>query len=198
MEQLKMIKETLINQVQGQMGNLEHVHTKELGEVIDMIKDLSEASYYCSIVEAMEEKSQEMPTNNYYYTERYIPTRDYDYGNRQMYYPHNNYYTEGGNSSSGNNNSSGGNGNSSYYSEMDYPMVSDMRDQREGRSPMRRKMYMEAKETHQNSAKKIRELESYLQELSSDVMEMIKDASPEEKAILQKKMTTLATKLENV
>ena len=147
MEQLEMIKETLINQVQGQMGNLEHVHTKELGEVIDMIKDLSEASYYCSIVEAMEEKSQEMPTNNYYYTERYIPTRDYDYENRQMYYPHNNHYSEGGNSSSGDSSSGNnrGSGSPSYYSEMDYPMVSDMRDQREGRSPMRRRMYMEAK-----------------------------------------------------
>lgn len=196
MEQLKMIKETLINQVQGQMGNLEHVHTKELGEVIDMIKDLSEASYYCSIVEAMEDKNEkdsQIPTNNnYYYTERYLPADDYREG--MMYYPHGKryggYYTEGSNTST--TTSSNMNGNMRNYTE-EYS-----RDQREGRSPMKRRMYMEAKETHQSSAKKIKELESYLQDLTSDVMEMIKDASPEEKAILQKKMNVLAEKLDNV
>ena len=29
--------------------NLRHLNTHELGEVIDMIKDLSEAIYYCSM-----------------------------------------------------------------------------------------------------------------------------------------------------
>jgi len=37
------------------MGNLHQVDTHELGEVIDMIKDLEEALYYCSITKAMEE-----------------------------------------------------------------------------------------------------------------------------------------------
>ena len=40
-----------------------------------------------------------------------------------------------------------------------------------------------------------KELEAYLQELSTDVTEMIKDASPEEKARLRQKMTTLASKI---
>ena len=34
--------------------NLENVNTKELGEVIDMIKDLEEAIYYATITKAME------------------------------------------------------------------------------------------------------------------------------------------------
>ena len=46
---LKNIKEQLIAQVQNQMTDLKCVDTKELGEVIDMIKDLSEAVYYCEI-----------------------------------------------------------------------------------------------------------------------------------------------------
>jgi hypothetical protein len=37
-----------------------------------------------------------------------------------------------------------------------------------------------------------------MRELTNDVMEMIQDASPEEKAVLQKKVNTLATKLQNV
>ena len=53
MEELERIKEQLITCVQSQMMNLQDVDAKELGEVIDMIKDLSETAYYCSIAEAM-------------------------------------------------------------------------------------------------------------------------------------------------
>ena len=58
MEELKRIKDTLMGCVQGQMGHLESVDAKELGEVVDMIKDISEAIYYCTITEAMEEKDE--------------------------------------------------------------------------------------------------------------------------------------------
>ena len=50
MERLKHMKETLMGCVQGQLGNLSAVDTKELGEAIDMIKDLEEAIYYCTIL----------------------------------------------------------------------------------------------------------------------------------------------------
>ena len=39
------------------------------------------------------------------------------------------------------------------------------------------------------------ELEKYVQELTEDVLEMIHDASPEEKMALSQKMTTLANKI---
>lgn len=51
-----MMKEQLMSEIQGQMHNLENVDTKELGEAIDMLKDLEEAVYYCTITKAMEEK----------------------------------------------------------------------------------------------------------------------------------------------
>jgi predicted regulator of amino acid metabolism with ACT domain len=54
-EQLKNIKENLISCVHTQMGNLANVDAKELGEVIDMIKDIEEAIYYCTITESMQE-----------------------------------------------------------------------------------------------------------------------------------------------
>ena len=59
MEQLRNIEQCLIGSVQGQMGDLKKVNAKEMGEVIDMIKDLEEAMYYCSIIEAMD-KTKEM------------------------------------------------------------------------------------------------------------------------------------------
>ena len=41
----------------------------------------------------------------------------------------------------------------------------------------------------------IQELEKYMQELSSDITEMIEGASPEEKQILKTKISALATKI---
>ena len=58
-EQMKMMKHTLMNCVQGQMGDLTSVDAKELGEAVDMIKDLSEAIYYCTITESMEKSDRE-------------------------------------------------------------------------------------------------------------------------------------------
>jgi hypothetical protein len=45
--------------VDEEMHDLERVSANELGEVIDMIKDLSEAMYYSSIVAAMEKQGPE-------------------------------------------------------------------------------------------------------------------------------------------
>ena len=55
MNQLNQMKEILIGATQGQLATLSNVNTEELGCAIDMIKDLSEAIYYCSIVKSMEE-----------------------------------------------------------------------------------------------------------------------------------------------
>lgn len=54
MERLKHIKCDLEDLVYKEIEvneatNLRHINTHELGEVIDMIKDLSEAIYYCSM-----------------------------------------------------------------------------------------------------------------------------------------------------
>lgn len=208
MENLKSMKQCLIAQAQSQMGNLQQVDAEELGEVIDMIKDLEEAIYYCTITKAMEksETDQTQPVNNtYYYTPTRMPMpyyeeRDMDRDFGRMYYSSGN---GGGNSSggsrggmsNGNSNSSSGNGSggTSYYTERDLPL--EFRDQREGRSPRSRRMYMESKEMHMSKEKQMKELEQYLQELSTDITEMIEDASPEEKQLLQKKIAVLATKV---
>lgn len=188
MERLKTMKNCIMSQVEAQMADLRCVDTEELGEAIDMIKDLEEAIYYCTITEAMNKKSESenMGTNNYYYTEKmmpYYPDQEYD----RM------YYTERGSSNGSMSSNSSTSGGSRSYSERQLPL--DFRDDREGKSPRYRRMYMESKEMHHTQEKKMKDLEKYLQELSTDITEMIEDATPEEKQLLQKKIAVLATKV---
>jgi hypothetical protein len=209
MEKLKNMKETLMNNIQMQMGHLETVDTKELGEAIDMVKDLAEAIYYCTITEAMTEKDDKKK-EYHYYTEKYVPM-DQKYPdnhmpsknsmNGRMYYedcwypygyPPIYYYGEGGamNGNAGGHN--GDNGTRGYY-ERD--AVVPMHDEREGRSHLSRRTYMETKEMHSDKNVKLKELEKYMQELTADMVDMIHDASPEEKQLLEKRITALATKI---
>ena len=218
MERLKNMKESLVNCVQAQIsGNLSEVDSKELGEAVDMIKDLEEAIYYHTITEAMsknEKEGQQHHEPMYYpiYPQRVYPQypdyRDMDRDTGRMYYPV--YYDGQGGNGTSNGGGRGGssNGNSSSNGSMQYserrmpPMMMDdsypnelMRDRREGRSPMSRKGYMEAKEMHHGKEVQMKELEKYMQELGSDITEMIQDASPEEKQMLQQKLSLLVTKI---
>lgn len=194
MKRLMNMKETLMSCVEGQITHLDSVDTKELGEVIDMIKDLSEAVYYCTITEAMEGDKKE----------------HYERDKGRMYYPYSNegvaYYNGNVSSSDGSSHSShsggstygsGGNnargGGTRGYSE--HELMMPMHDEREGRSPMSRKTYMEYKQTHQDKTMKLRELEKYMQELTTDMVEMIEGASPEEKQLLERRISALATKI---
>lgn len=217
MEQLKTMKEQLTAQVQAQLGNIHQVDTHELGEAIDMIKDLAEAEYYCSVVKAMEEseKKPEEAVSRYYYTERYMPipyqrAYDSDRGMGRMYYGNQeNPRDTGGNDSTryGGMRYAGAEGSryggmryadsegSRYYDS--WPMET-VRDPREGRSAGRRKMYMESKEKHMPKEKQMQELESYMSELSSDMTEMIHDATPEERQMLSQKLSTLVAKIDQV
>lgn len=192
-ERLKCIKDTLITAVESQIYNLEEVDTEELGDVIDMIKDLEEAIYYCSVIKAMEESESSQSTYR----------RDMDKEEGKMYYTSGNgRSTSNGNSS--NRSSNGSNGrisdsshDSAYYEEYDYDMTYQ-RDEREGKSPLTRKTYMESKSLHKDKNTQMKELEKYMQELTSDITEMIQGATAEEKQLLQSKIATLATKVSQV
>ncbi len=185
MNNLKSMKEQLTSVVQAQMGNMQNVSAKELGEAVDMIKDLSEAIYYCTITEAMEAKEKEEHEygNVHYYTDRRYPDyyRDVDREYGRMYYDDK--------PSAG----TGYTGTRMMYTEQ-IPKTM-MRDSREGRSGMSRRMYMESKEMHKDSATQMHELDNYIKELGSDITEMIKDSTPEEKQVLQQKIANLAAKI---
>lgn len=176
-EQMKMMKTTLMNCVQGQMGDLTSVDAKELGEAVDMIKDLSEAIYYCTITESMEKSDKEKEK---YYPVDYYRDMDKPYGYM--------YYTDShGVSHPSANMSTGSQGTRNYPIEI--------RDYREGRSPMTRKTYMERKMHGGGKEVQVQELEKYMHELTNDIMEMLDGASAEEKQILKNKISALATKI---
>lgn len=182
-------------QVEFQLADIHNADYHELGAAVDMIKDLAETIYYCTITEAMEEKGKEK--EYHYYTEKVYPYYNDEYIDRNE--PYNRDNSNGNNRNSSRNGSSPNEGNSNgprYYTEREYPL--GLHDEREGRSPMKRRKYIEAKEMHSDEAHKMRELESYMQELTSDIAEMIKDASPSEKQLLQKKLSSLATKVEQL
>ena len=201
MYHLKQMKDKLVDAIEKQVnGNLEYANTEELGEAVDMVKDLSEAIYYCTITEAMEDKGRYKEGGHYpathYYSE---PNMPYSYPTE--YYPpmrHNDYpimyASEGGYGSN-----RGGNGGSRYYDDTStqymmynngYPMLPAGDD----RSSMSKRRYMDGK-MHNDKATQMKELEQYTQELTSDLIDMIKDASPEEKQLLQQKINLLATKI---
>ena len=195
---------------------VENIDTKEMGEVAEIIKELSEAEYYAKISKAMDEaeygedydymgaydeyerkgyrgqrrdskgrymsrrgyESRMMPEMNWDDME-YMRDMDRDYGKM--------YYTDGMNGNSRGGSSSGmSNGGNRGYSESRYDRA--------------RRGYEETKSMHKDNSPeskqmKMKELENYMKELSTDVTEMIMDASPEEKSMLKSKMQVLMQKI---
>lgn len=191
-DRLERMKETLMSAVEMEICNLGEADTEELGKAIDMIKDLEEAIYYCAVTKAMREWEEDSEEIGEYKKN----------GHHQMYYPlekisyNGNGRSRDGMQSNTSRSDISGSSNenkSPDYSEKEYPY--EFHDYREGRSPRSRRMYMEAKETHQDKASQMRELEKYMQELTQDVVEMVEGASIEEKQYLSKRVSALANKL---
>ena len=190
MEELKRMKEQFISAVQGELSRgINKVDAHEMGEVVDIIKDLSEAIYYCSVTDAMDKSSQE---DKEYYTEKYMPTKYYtpypryyeDYGRDMDMYNGRMYFTEPKSSRVVRGNYANNSGGMSRMA----------RDVREGRSPMSRRMFMEAKEDGSDESS-MKELEHYLKDLSEDIVEMIESLDNEERVIVKQKLASLANKI---
>lgn len=214
MYQLEHIKSKLVDAVSSQInGSLECVNAEELGEVVDMVKDLSEAIYYCTITEAMKDKTQQeqsghYPTAHYYgdrmknlpaYPEYPMMYADNMSGGNRNYTPM--MYANDGSAQSMRESrnytpmmyaSNGGSSSYMYYSpEQMLPLGNP---ELEGRSPIARRRYMDGKKQNDKQAQ-MRELEQYAQDLTNDLIDMIKDASPEERQMLQQKVAMLAQKI---
>lgn len=168
MKRLCHMKESLIACVESQIANnLASVDTKELGAAIDMIKDLEEAIYYCTITKAMNEEDEEEKSSKH-------QQKMYQHGD--YYYP---MYNDG----------------SMHQQDMNQSNHMMNNNHNGEMSSKYRRMYMEGKEKHHDSAKQMQDLESYIHELSNDIMEMIEDATQEEKQALRQKISLLATKI---
>lgn len=206
-ERVCAIKDKALSLVETQLnGDISQIDAKELGEVVDIAKDMAEivkyseeACYYHKVVESMEEASDE---EKKYYMDKYIPEYEgkfYTYLPRPIYarqrdsrgrytytepmmmdddsYRNRMYYSSMGNSNSG--------------GRVDM----ETRDYREGRSGMTRRTYMEMKENGEDKDKTNKELERYMNELSNDMTEMIQHMDANEKNILKQKITALASRI---
>ena len=193
---------------------IENIDTKEMGEVADMIKDLSEAMYYRTITVAMEDseygvdydymgaydehsrkgyRGQPKDSKGRYmsrrsYESRIMPEMDYDKMERMRDLDRETknkmYYTD----SYSRNNTGSMNNSSSQSNGM------------EGRSGMARRGYIESKETHKDNSSeskqaKMKELENYMKSMAEDLTEAIEGASPEERAMAKNKLSVLVQKM---
>ena len=143
--------EKLADCIEPQFDNLEEVDCCELGEAVDILKDLEETLYYHTVTEAMKGEGA--------------------YGD----WPE----------------------TTAYNKKKDHHLTDDglTHDECHGKSCMNRKAYLEAKHANKDKATQLRELEKYMQELTSDMVEMIQDSSLEEKQYLEKKISALASKI---
>lgn len=194
---------------------VECVDTKEMGEVVDIIKDLAEAEYYAKISKAMDESEYGEDYDwmgaydrKYYRGQprsktsgRYMKRGD----GRRMGYDEPNYYLPLDvykDYSAEELRDMDRHMGRMYYTEpmrdMEHkmPHERDLRDGREGRSGLSRKGYMEAKEMGKDKGEKMKSLEEYTKGLAEDVTEMVSDMSPEEKNLLRTKLQTLAQKIQ--
>lgn len=190
-KRIKHMLETLTSCVENQLTHLEATDTKELGEAIDMIKDLEEAMYYCTVTKAMTEQSEH---EKHYSQPMYMRDIDRDYG--RMYYEEN---VNRGQKQYGNgsrnqysNGSQENNDSTSQYMENG----SGGNSQYDGRSSRSRRMYMESKMQHSDKSAQMKELENYMQELTQDIVEMVEGSSQEEKQYLSKRIAALANKIQ--
>ena len=180
MDRLYKIKDCLTSCVEGQMHNLNQADTQELGAAIDMIKDLEEAIYYHTITKAMNEPQQKgMMMGKEHHQKQQEEPMYYGGSNNNMMYRA--YY--------------GNNPSMMNPSKPQHNIHSEGRDPKEGRSPMYRMMYMNSKHSDSDTNKKMKDLEDYMHELSEDIIEMIEDASQEEKQMLRQKISLLAGKI---
>lgn len=195
---------------------VDNVDTKEMGEVVDIIKDLAEAMYYRTLVVAMEDSEY---GEDY---DEYGPMED----GRRGYRGQPRSKTSGRYMSIGDGRRSnrGRRGYdepmggyemtpemyekypAEYYRDMDrqdgkmyytdMSMNTGMRDAKEGRSAMSRKTYMETKQMHTNDTQdgkniKAKKLDEFFGDLYEDMKEMAHDMSNEEKTVWKQRVAKL-------
>ena len=196
---------------------IECVDTKEMGEVIDIIKDLAEAEYYAKISKAMDDAEygedydwmgayDEHSRKGYRGQPRSKTTGRYiKRGGRRMGYDEPNYYLPVEvykDYSAEELRDMDKHMGRMYYTEPMgdmkdmMPNERNMRDGREGRSGISRRGYMESKEMHKDKNEQMKDLETYMKDLSADVSEMIVNMTPEEKAMMKNKMQVLMQKIQ--
>lgn len=221
-ERMHKMIECLTEKALAEIENgLETVDTCEMGQVIDMIKDLNEAEYRAVIVKAMKEADEEEEEREKELL-RVLKEEYGEEGGRRYYdryrYENGRFAPKGRGTRRGYEEPPYWHMTPEMYREMEHDrdmdrhsgrmyytepkMASDggMRDRREGKSGMSRRSYMESKELHKGNTPedkdaKMHDLERYMKELSEDMAELISDMTPEERTMTKSKLSTLVSKM---
>ena len=183
---------------------IENVDACEMGQVTDMLKDLAEAMYYRTLTKAMDEAEDDEIMEMF---DRYGDRRFYDHYR----------YSDGRFAPKGR--GSYRRGYEGPYWRMTPEMYKDMQEYRdmdrntgrmyytepsmtmsESNYDRAKRNYTETKELHrantpQDKEAKMRGLEDYFKEISSDITGLLSDMTPEERTMLKSKISALATKL---
>ena len=193
-------------------AGIENIDTAEMGQVVDMMKDLAEAMYYRELTKAMQE----------FDAEDVMEMLD-RYGDGRKFYDHYRY-ADGRFAPKGRGTYRRGYEEPPYYHmtpemyrnmeqyrDMDRSsgrmyytepyMGSDYGSHMESRYDMAKRNYTESKELHRGNTvedkeHKMKELEKYMREIGSDIAEVISDASSEEKALLKQKLQVIMQKIQ--
>lgn len=92
-KRLMAMKQNLASAIEAQLCNIGEVDCEELGCAIDMLKDLEEALYFCTITEAMNGEGKGKGNVEIEYEGHKKNGHSQMNGNDQMYYP---MYMNGG------------------------------------------------------------------------------------------------------
>ena len=187
----------------------ENVDTCEMGQVVDMIKDLNEAEYKAVIVKAMKKADEEKEE----YDKMLLRELKEEYGEDagRRYYDHYRY-SDGRFAPKGHGSYRRGYEEPPYwhmtpemYRDMDRDTHSRMYYTETGMNESgydrAKRTYAETKEMHRGNTPedkkaKMQELERYAKSLTEDVVEMVSDMSDEEKNLLRTKMQILMQKIQ--
>jgi hypothetical protein len=198
---------------------IENVDTNEMGEVVDMIKDLNEAEYRAVIVKSMKEADEEQKE----YDKELLRTLKDEYGEEggRRYYDHYRY-ANGRFAPKGRGTRRGYEEPPYYHMPINYNDPEYMRDMDKdmgrmyyteptvsgnGSSHMTesgydraKRNYTETKEMHKSNTPedkehKMKALDSYIKELGGDITQLIGDMTAEERNLMRTKLSTLVSKL---
>ena len=210
----EILTEKALNELEK---GIENVDTCEMGEVVDMIKDLAEAEYRATITKSMDESKKEEEE----YDKILLRELKEEFGDEagKRFYDHYRY-ADGRFAPKGRGTYQRGYSEPYYhmtpemYRDMDrdsrgrmYYTETNMNDGGTSNSRMSesnydraKRNYTETKEMHrantpQDKEAKMRELEKYMKELSADITELMSGMSQEEMNMAKSKLTTLVSKM---
>lgn len=199
---------------------IENVDTSEMGEVVDMIKDLAEAEYHSIISKAMKKADEEEEE----YDKELLRSLKAEYGEEsgRRYYDHYRY-ANGRFAPKGKGTYRRGYEEPPYYHmPINYNDPEYMRDMDKDMGRMyytepavsgngsshtiesgydrAKRNYTETKEMHKNNTPedkehKMKALDGYIKELGGDITQLIGDMTAEERNLMRTKLSTLVSKL---